>query len=185
MREKPYIAFLIDTLQTGGAEKSILAIASKLKLVQPVVCHIYQNDELKHHFNKSGIRVISLDVKGPYSFKEASNKLHSVLKQEKPDLVVATLLRSELISRWVCKRMNIPNVGTFVSDTYAPNALQTMSWLMCIKVRFFWLLNVLTARWCVAFLANSESIKQSNCNALYVSPHKVKVIYRGRTTDNF
>lgn len=179
------VLYVIDSLQTGGAEKSLLDIASRLQHVEPVVCHIYQNAFLKSHFEQCGIRVISLGISGPYNFIQATKALRKVIEQEQPDLVVATLLRSELISRWVCKRLKIPNVGTFVNDTYSPYEMKALSWSMRLKIGFFWILNALSARWCVAFLSNAESIKISNCKALHIEPEKVDVIYRGRRTDLF
>jgi glycosyltransferase involved in cell wall biosynthesis len=56
---------------------------------------------------------------------------------------------------------------------------------MKIKISFFWILNVFTARYCIGFLSNSESIKNSNCKALFIPREKVKVIYRGRRPNVF
>lgn len=179
------VLYVIDSLQTGGAERSLLDIASRLQVCQPVVCHIYRNDFLKAEFEKQGIRVISLGVQGPYGFREAIAKLSQVMVNEQPDLVVGTLLRSELISRWVCRRLKIPNVGTFVNDTYSRFELRAQTWAMRIKIGFFWILNAITARWCVAFLSNSQYIRVSNCRALGVPPEKVQVIYRGRKPEIF
>ncbi|RAW01295.1 glycosyltransferase [Pseudochryseolinea flava] len=179
------VMYVIDSLQTGGAEKSVLDIASRLKAFEPVVCHIYKNDFLKQDFEKSGIRVISLNIDGPYNFIKGYSALKKVLKDERPDLVVASLLRSELISRLACRVLRIPNVGTFVNDTYSKYEWEALSFSMKIKIGFFWVLNMLTAKLCVGFLSNSTSIKDSNCKALFVPKNKVAVIYRGRRTDIF
>jgi len=181
----PKVLYVLDTLQTGGAERSTLDIASRLKTFQPIVCHIYRNDFLKAEFEKQGIPVISLDHRGPYQFLSARRALKNVLRREKPDLVIATLLRSELIARVACKELDIPIVGTFVNDTYSPYEWQSLSLTMKAKVGFFWFFNMITARFCVSFLSNGESIKDSNCKALFVPPARVKVIFRGRRKDVF
>jgi glycosyltransferase involved in cell wall biosynthesis len=179
------IFYILDSLQTGGAEKSTLDIASRLKEFEPVVCHIYENDFLKPQFEQRGIRVISLDIKGPYNFLRAYRTLKKILHEEKPDLVVVSLLRSELISRVACYSLGIPNVGTFVNDTYSKFEIEAISMTMKLKVGFFWIFNMLTAKLCAGFLSNSESVKASNCRALFIPEEKVKVIYRGRRTEQF
>ncbi len=179
------VLYVIDSLQTGGAEKSLLDIASRVKNVEPVVCHIYRNDFLKEDFLRAGIRVISLNINGPYEFRQAYRALKAVMIQERPDLVVASLLRSELISRMVCRALRIPNIGTFVNDSYSPYEWGALSLMMKVKVGFFWFLNMLTARYCEGFLSNSEAIKRSNCRVLFVPEEKVEVIYRGRRSDVF
>ncbi|HEY5750351.1 MAG TPA: glycosyltransferase family 4 protein [Chryseolinea sp.] len=181
----PKVLYVLDTLQTGGAERSTLDIASRLKTFQPVVCHIYRNDFLKPEFEKQNIPVISLNVAGPYQFVKAYRALKDVLRREKPDVVIATLLRTELISRVACKALGIPIVGTFVNDTYSPYEWQSLSLAMKGKVGFFWFFNMVTARFCAGFLSNGESIKESNCKALFVPRNKVKVIFRGRRKDLF
>jgi glycosyltransferase involved in cell wall biosynthesis len=179
------VFYILDTLQTGGAEKSTLDIASRIGKFEVVVCHIYKNDFLKKEFQKRGIRVISLDIEGPYDFVKAYRALKNVLKKERPSLVIATLLRTELISRIACRTLKIPNIGTFVNDTYSKYEWQALSLSMKLKVGFFWFFNMITARACAGFLSNSESIKTSNCKALFIPREKVHVIYRGRRTDVF
>jgi glycosyltransferase involved in cell wall biosynthesis len=179
------VLYVIDSLQTGGAEKSILDIASRLKAFEPVVCHLYKNDFLKQDFEKQGIRVISLNIEGPYNFIKAYRALKAVLKQEQPSLVVASLLRSELISRVACRALRIPNVGTFVNDTYSKYEWAALSFSMKIKIGLLWIFNMLTAKLCAGFLSNSASIKDSNSKALFIPKNKISVVYRGRRTDIF
>jgi glycosyltransferase involved in cell wall biosynthesis len=182
---KPKVLYIIDTLQIGGAEKSILDIASKLMAYQPVVCQLYQNDQLKEEFDRRGIEVIKLGIAERYNFISAYRALKRILKQEQPSLVVATLMRSELISRVACFLTGVTNIGTFVNDTYSDYEWNNLSVFMKVKVGFFWFINMLTARLCKGFLSNAESIKKSNCRALFIPASKVEVIYRGRRTDVF
>jgi hypothetical protein len=51
------VLFVIDTLQTGGAEQSLFANAIRFKNIQPVVCHLYAGDLLKQRFTDHGIQV--------------------------------------------------------------------------------------------------------------------------------
>ena len=179
------VLYIIDSLQIGGAERSILDIASHLRCFQPVICHIYRNDSLKPEYLDRGIPVISLDIDSSYHFIKAYRAIKDVLKKEKPDLVVATLFRSEVLSRMACRAMHIPNVGTFVNDTYSRYGRQSLTAMAKLKVDFLWILNTFTARFCIGFLSNGVSIKESNCKALFIPPHKVHVVYRGRQKNQF
>jgi glycosyltransferase involved in cell wall biosynthesis len=180
---KPKVLYIIDTLQIGGAEKSILDIASKLMAYRPVVCQLYQNDQLREEFERHGIEVIKLGIASRRNFIGAYKAVKAILKREKPSLVVATLMHSELISRVACSLSGIANIGTFVNDTYSDYEWNRMSLLMKFKVGVFWFFNLVTARLCRGFLSNAESIKRSNCKALHVPESKVRVIYRGRRPD--
>ena len=85
------ILFVIDTLETGGAEKSILDVASRFKRYTPVVCHIYRGDGLKPDYERAGIRVIALDVAGHYNFNTAVMRLHKVVQSVRPAIIHSTL----------------------------------------------------------------------------------------------
>lgn len=183
MRKK--VLYVIDTLQTGGAERSILEIGSRLRNYEAVVCHLYRGESLKPEFEKAGVRVISINLAGAFQFLRGAREFIKVIKKERPAVVVATLLRSELISRISCFITRVPNLGTFVNDTYSKYELRSQSFQMLLKTGFFWVWNVATAVICKGFISNAESIKESNCKALFVPRNKVTVIYRGRDVDKF
>jgi glycosyltransferase involved in cell wall biosynthesis len=174
------ILFIIDTLQFGGAEQSLLANASRFKNIEPIVCHIYPGEVLKPKFIEKGIKVYSLNVLKLYGFKTAYNRLAEVVKQERPDLMVAYLTRSEIVSRLVAKFNKIPIVGTFVQDLYAKDYNSHLSWMAKRKVWFFKQLNKFTSSVCVGFVANSQIIKETNSKQLSIPQFKIKVINRGR-----
>jgi len=182
---KKKVLYTLDTLQTGGAERSILEIASRLRSWEPIVCQIYAKSELQKEYAHTNIRFVSFDLPGTYQFWKAIKLLRRLLREEKPDLVVATLMRTELISRVACFLEKVPLVGTFVNDTYSPFEFKTASFDLKLKIRFFQFWNALTARVCTGFLSNSEYIKQSNAKALFINPVNIKVIHRGRTIEDF
>lgn len=177
---KKKVLYIIDTLEVGGAERSTLEIASRLKHWHPVICQLYKGSSLLSDYSLSKNQLINFGLKGPYQFWKASRKLLDALEHTKPDLVVATLLRSELVARYCCRKKGIPIVGTFVNDTYSTYELRNIKFSLRWKIRFFQLLNGLSARWCVLFLSNSVSIKDSNTRALLIPTSKVVVIPRGR-----
>lgn len=174
------VVYLIDTLKVGGAERSLLELSSKLKYITPVVCHLYRGDTLRPQFEAAGVRVISLNLDGPYQFWRAYQLFRSVCASEKPDAIVSALYRSDLVARIVGRKLGIMQIGSWVSDSYSESKRATFSYFSRWKYKGFYVLNRLTIRWCTAIISNSESIKQSNSLALGVDPAKVKVIYRGR-----
>jgi glycosyltransferase involved in cell wall biosynthesis len=179
------VLFVIDTLELGGAEQSLLANISRFKNTEGIVCHLYRGETLKSKFLEKGIKVYSLNIERQYGFVQAGKQLKAIVKKECPDIIVAYLTRSELVARLVGKFNNIPVIGTFVHDLYAKKTHQHLSWLAKQKVWFFKQLNKLTCKICVGFVANSQFIKESNAKRLSVPLSKIKVINRGRDSSLF
>jgi glycosyltransferase involved in cell wall biosynthesis len=179
------VLFVIDTLQPGGAEQSLLDIVTRFQQLRPVMCHIYTGDLLKQQFMDKGVRVHSVNLQKKYGFYSACKKLKAVVRTEQPDLVVACLTRSELVARIVAYTCHIPVVGTLVSDLYGKAYNQFLSPKAKIGVALFRLLNKTTARFCKGFIANSEAIKKSNAVQLGLPPEKIEVIHRGRDSRQF
>lgn len=179
------VLFVIDTLQLGGAEQSLFQNISRFKNIIPVICHIYPGETLKPKFVESGIKVYSINLKKKYGFLEAYRHLAKIVKLERPDLMVAYLTRSEIVTRFVGRSKKIPVVGTFVSDLYSKSYNQDLSFKARTAVSFFRYLNKLTAGLCKGFIANSQPIKKSNAKFLAIDPEKVRVINRGRDSKLF
>ncbi len=183
---KKRIFFVIDSLQVGGAEKSLFEIVSRLPPdVESTVVVIYSNLHLKHLFSDAGVHLEIFGLTGKYEWKRAKQLFRELCEREKPDLVVATLYRAEIISRTVCHQLGIRHIGTFVNDNYSSYARADWSWSLRLKKTYFWLLNRWTARYCYRFLANSESIKRNNAENLGINLDKIDVIYRGRNVNHF
>lgn len=177
--------FVIDSLEIGGAEQSLFENLRRFSNVKPIVCHLYKGETLKSSFEKEGITVYSLNVSGKYGFIEAAKKLTKIVRKTKPQGLVAYLTRSELVSRYVAKKLKIPVFGTFVSDLYSDEYNRKLSAKARVLVTIFKSINRFTARYCRGFIANSESTKKVNCIHLKVNPEKVVVINRGRDGSRF
>lgn len=179
------VLFVIDTLQTGGAEQSLFANVIRFKNIQPVVCHLYAGDLLKQRFTDHGIPVYSVGLKKKYGFVQAYQQLKAIVQKEQPDIIVAYLTRSELVARLVGRSTQIPVIGTFVSELYSDTYNTTLSVKAKMAVSFFKWANKTTARFCKGFVANSEVVKQTNARALGIDLNKVEVINRGRDSKEF
>lgn len=181
----PKVLFVIDTLEIGGAEQSLLENIKRFTKIHPVVCHIYKGDTLKKNFVENGIKVYSLESKQKYGFLKNSLALHKIVRIEKPDAIVAYLTRSELTSRLVGLFTGTMVFGTFVSDLYSKDYNKNLSFKTKITIQLFKFLNIITAPICKGFIANSESVKTANSKQLYVSTYKIEVINRGRDENKF
>src|ERR1044072_3047773 len=178
---QPYkVLFVIDTLQTGGAEESLFNNLIRFKNIQPVVCHLYAGDLLKPRFTSKGITLHSVALKKKYGFMPAYKQLKQIVQQEQPQLLVAYLTRSELVTRLVSRFTGVPVIGTFISDLYASTYNAALSWKAKAAVSFFRWTNKATAGYCKGFIANSQTVKQSGAQALGIAPDKIEVINRGR-----
>ena len=49
------VLYVIDTLEVGGSERSILDIASTCADITPFVCRLYPGDTLQPEISKRGI----------------------------------------------------------------------------------------------------------------------------------
>ena len=182
---KKKVLFVIDTLQTGGAEQSLLENTIRFKQLQPVICHLYPGELLKPRFIEKGIPVYSVGIQKKYDFRNAGRKLSQIIKTEKPDILVAYLTRSEIVTRRAGKQNKLPVIGTFVSDLYSKTYNASLSLKAKAAVSYFKLLNKQTGRYCKGFIANSEAIKRSNARQLGIPLDKIEVINRGRDSKKF
>jgi glycosyltransferase involved in cell wall biosynthesis len=179
------VLYLLDTLQVGGAEKSMLDILSRFQSIEPILCHLYPGQALKHAYEKAGISVISLDIPGKYSFTKAIHAVRHIIRGIQPALLHSTLYRSDIVARIAGRLEKVPVINSFVNDTYTDIRWHGMTAVQRFKHRCIWGIDRATAHLVTGFAANSQAIKISNCKALGVPLQKVRVIYRGRDLDTF
>ena len=180
------VMFTIDTLAQGGAEQSTLeTIRNFSKSVEPIVVYFYSNHRLKDAFEQINCKLIFLDISGKYNFYTAIKALIKLLQIEKPDIVVSTLYRSSIISRFACLFINIPLVGTFVSDSYIEERKTLFKGLKRVYYYSIWALDCITANIPNGYISNSESIAKTNSKSLLIPIDKVNVVYRGRDSSLF
>lgn len=179
------VLFLIDTLEIGGAEQSILDIVSRFTKFKPVVCHIYPGDTLRSAYEKAGIEVISLNIPLKSKHNVIIPELLKLLEKYKPVLVHATLYRSMMISRKLKRITGLPLVNSFVSNSYSAARKNKLPFKTQLKLWFYKYLDKSTAKVPDIYISNSKTIAESNAKALGISTNKIKVIYRGREMSRF
>ena len=175
------VLFLIDSLSGYGAEKSLVQIAINFKQVIPIFIHVYKGDNLKHLLLEKDITVYSLNIEGNYSYKQALHLIVPIIEKEHPEIIHATLFRSEMIARRLKLRFPyIKLVGSFVSNSYCKRRYAQLSLLSKFKLLTTQLKDRKTAGKVDYFISNSRAIMNTNRKALNIPPEKIKIIYRGR-----
>lgn len=175
------ILFIQDTLINAGTEKSLLQILPLVTSeIEFKVVYFYPRHDLKSAYEEAKIPLVFLDLKGKYDFPAGFRKLEKLVKDEKPDLLVSSLLRSNLMARVVSLRSGVPLIGTFVNDSYNNYRLEIKKGIQQWKYKFFWGLDRLTAGIPKLYISNSACIAQSHVKTLGVPQSKTKIVYRGR-----
>ena len=150
-----------------------------------LVVYFYPGDDLKEAYESAGIPLRYVGLPGKRSWLKGIAALKHIIREEKPDVVVSSILRANIISRVACKQTATPLVGTFVSDSYSDIRTRSFSWKRRVGFSFFYALDKFTARIPAAWISNSNYIKETNCKYLGINPAIVSVIYRGRASAKF
>ena len=174
------VLFVLDTLKAGGAEKSTLYIASRLKNIDATVCTIYRGDDLSGDPAFTAVKIVRLDAPDGFNFFANAKKLRAVIDEVQPDLVVSSIFKANIVTRLSLRGTNIPLLGTFINDDYPLVRFQAGD--LKNKAFFIWryLWDVATVRRNTHMVSNSEAIKSSNASKLFYPKSRVSVIHRGR-----
>lgn len=179
------ILYILDTFETGGAEKSLLDIAMHNHEVVSVFVTLYQGNQLAATAEKAGIKVIALNRKEKYAFGKIAQFLLPIVREEQPDIIHATLFRADIVARKLKKYFSIPLVSSLVNNSYIAERYQKLSFVGKLKLYYIQQLDAKSAKKVDFFVSNSQTIKDSNAKALHLDLDKIKVIYRGRELSKF
>ncbi|TDK43328.1 glycosyltransferase [Algoriphagus formosus] len=172
------ILFTQDALVNAGAERSHLEILSRFpEEVDVGFVYFYPKHDLKEAYERAGIRLFFLDIPESYHFVLAVRKLVKLIRREKPDLLVSSLWRADIITRIASWITGVPLVGTLVNDSYVPIAWTDKKG---IKYKIVYWLDRITAGIPVHWIANAQALADSHVKTLGIDKDKISVVYRGR-----
>ncbi|NVJ86817.1 MAG: glycosyltransferase [Algoriphagus sp.] len=172
------LLFTQDALVNAGAERSHLEILSSFsKDVDVGFVYFYPKHDLKDAYERAGFRLFFLDIPESYHFHLAIYRLVQLIKKEKPDLLVSSLWRADIITRIASKITRVPLVGTLVNDSYAPIAWTDKKG---IKYKLVYWLDWLTSGIPKFWIANAQALSDSHVKTLGIDRDKISVVYRGR-----
>lgn len=173
------VLFLIDSLQGGGAERSLAEMLPGLAArgVDPiVVCLDRRADNVEDLIlGRFDLRYIEA--------RRAPGRVRAVrrmIREERPDLVHTTLLRSDLIGRFAAAGTGVPVLTSLVNLSYDPIRFsdpRIRPWVFR-RVQAFdgWT----ARRFNEHFHAITGAVKDHNVAALGIEPDRVTVVLRGR-----
>ncbi|TVZ28226.1 glycosyltransferase involved in cell wall biosynthesis [Gillisia sp. Hel_I_86] len=185
MDKKIKVLFIIDTLETGGAEKSLVKIAINFKNVTPVFLQIYQGSTLSSILLANGIQVTNLDIVPGYHFKRIIKLLIPIVEEINPDIIHTTLFKSDIIGRKLKRHFNVPLVNSLVNNSYIKQRYTNLNYYGKLKLYLFQLYDRFTCRDVDLFISNSKAIQATNASALKIPLNKIQVIHRGRDINEF
>lgn len=179
------VLYLIDTLATGGAEKSLVDIAVNNPEVKSIFITIYNGDGLVSLLKQNSIEVHQLNNSFRYKFDTVVAQLLPLIDTIKPDIIHSTLFRSDIIARKIKKHRSILLVSSFVNNTYLNERYKKLTPIGKVKLFGCQMMDRLSAKRVDLFISNSATILETNCRALDIQKSKTKVIYRGRLSAKF
>lgn len=180
---KPTVLFLIDGLQAGGAERSLLELCKWFKKVDPIVVVLSDSSELQHEFEQAGIQTIVHPLPRNYRFRKNAKKLLPLIEEIQPKLIHAYLFHADFTLRNL--NYTCPKVTGLVSNSYSKRRLAQLGWSLRMKIYFLRVWDILSYSIIDHFIANSLVIKEAYQTQLSFKESKIGVIYRGRDISQF
>ncbi len=173
------VLFLIDSLQGGGAERSLAEMLPGLRRrgIDPIVVCLRRSaegveDQVRGRFD--------LRYLAARRFPGRVRAVRRIIRDERPDLVHTTLLQSDLVGRLAAMGTPVTVLTSLVNTSYDPVRFadpRIRPWVFRIVQR----VDGLTARRLTAhFHAITVAVKDHNVEALRLRASRVTVIERGR-----
>lgn len=175
------VLFLIDSLEPYGAEKSLVDLIVRFKRIEPVIVSIKSGGSLKSVLNNHNIKIYFLENSEKSGYSEMLERMMEIVGDENPEVLHATLYRSEMLARKVkAHTPNIILVGSLVSNSYSRRRYGQLNFISKIKLFKTQLLDRFSSGEVDYFISNSSAIIESNSKSLQIPIEKIKVIPRGR-----
>lgn len=176
---KPTIIYLLDTLQTGGAEKSLLAITSKFQYFKPIFVTLFDGrHDLLPDYEEAGIEVIRLGLPVSNRFRELAKYVDKIVIDQKAVIVHSSIFRSDMTARHLNSRVKI--INSLVNNSYRKRRYDGLAWRGKISLLAVQLLDRFTIARIDLMIANSQVLVDSHKKTIGLNPRKTIVIHRGR-----
>lgn len=149
MAEVAPLLFLITTMRTGGAERIVRELATRLdrRRFHPLVAGLDGRGEEAEKIKQAGVRVFDLGAYSVWHLVGAVQRVRRLLQQEKIALVNAHMVHASTVARLAAAPLRVPVVSTchIMEQRFLP-------W-------HFWL-NRLTRRWCAREICVSDCVRR-------------------------
>lgn len=165
---------VIPELQTGGAERTVLEIAEAIIKSGGKALVFTKGGRMEEELQKIGGKIYLADAKtkNPYKILKTNvDKLVSIIKQNKVDIVHARSRAPAISAYLAAKKCNVPFVTTYHGIYKANNPIKRLYNGIMTKG--------------VLIIANSEFTKAHLLAEHKIDPQKVHVVYRGVDLNRF
>lgn len=173
------LLYLIDSLTTGGAEQSLLALSPRYAElgISLDVAYLHERPGLHAQLAATGATLHLVDT-GRGRLRSLRH-VRSLLRSTGADLLHTTLFEADVTGRLAAAGSGIPSVTSLVSDSYCADHLSDPD-LRRWKVRSAQVLDATTARVARRFHAISTPVAEGVGRRLRIPKARIDVIPRGR-----
>lgn len=173
-----HVLYLIDSLSTGGAERSLAELAPgyAARGIRLDVAYFHERPGVQEDLRRAGAELLPLGGNGRVDFARRALR---VVRDRRPDLVHTTLFEADVAGRIASWRTRIPVVSSLVNLAYGPEQLtdpDLRRWRVDAARR----LDALTARRVTRFHAITRVVADVMTERLRLRRGRVEVIPRGR-----
>jgi glycosyltransferase involved in cell wall biosynthesis len=173
------VLFVIDSLQAGGAERSLAEMLPGLHRsgVDPIVVCLRRSEDSVEDLVRGRFDLRFLEARSGIGRVRAVRR---IVRGERPDLIHTTLLQSDLVGRIAAVGTRTPVLTSLVNISYDPVRFQDpriRPWIFRrVQAVDGWTARRLTAH----FHAITGAVKEHGVEALRIPADRVTVIERGR-----
>lgn len=174
------VAYFIDSLAPGGAERSLVDLLPELGRLGVIVDIVTLRDEagLVAEAESAGSRVLCLAGAG--GTFGALLRADACVRSLRPDVVHTTHFESDVVGRLAASSVGVPVVTSLVTLDYGKPQLEGGSWT---KIRATQALDALTSQLADRFVANAQHVADVMATRLAISTERIVVIPRSRSAD--
>ena len=174
------VIHVIDSLDQGGAERSLVSMLPELseRGIDALLITLRDGGDQAESLRRRGVEVLTLSATSRLG---RVLELRRTVRVKRPDLVHATLYEANLLSRLAALGTNTRLVAGLVSTPYGPELTGAG-----LKRRLAQWVDVATARRLDGAVANSSHIADIMTKRLHLgSRRRVIVVPRGRSPERF
>jgi glycosyltransferase involved in cell wall biosynthesis len=179
-RDRLKVAFVINSLGAGGAERSLRELLPRLLeagIDSEVICFLTRDEGVQDQVVGEGVPVRLLAGGSPIRWVV---DLRRYLRSSRPDVVHTTLFEADIVGRLACWRLPCKVMTSLVNISYDNDRLWDPR-VSRTKLRVVQLIDAVTARHlCDHFHAITDAVASASVRHLGVSPGRITVIPRGR-----
>lgn len=180
MREKIRVLYLIDSLEPGGAEQSLVEMLPGL-LSEGIAISVAllrcTDTPLKRRAESLGVPIYCINATN----WRAVSRIRNLIKTHQPDVLHTTLFLSDLWGRLASLGLPVVRVVSLVTaygSPYARKMLPGSRWKRWLLNRADW---ILSRFFTDVFHAITDAVREDAQERYDIPRERVRVVYRGRS----